>query len=49
MITIFYRLGGKLLMSQSETELSKLSTKDVLWIDILAPTSEEKHSVDDFI
>ncbi len=49
MITIFYRLGGKLLMSQSETELSKLSTKDVLWIDILAPTSEEKHSVDDFL
>ena len=36
-------------MSQSETELSKLSTKDVLWIDILAPTSEEKHSVDDFL
>ncbi len=49
MITIFYRLGGKLLMSQSETELSKLTTKDVLWIDILAPTSEEKHSVDDFL
>ena len=49
MIAIFYRLNGKLLVSQSETELSTLSKDNVLWIDILSPTGEEKHSVDEFL
>lgn len=49
MIAIFYRLNGKLLVSQSETELSKLNRDNVLWIDILSPTGEEKHSVDSFL
>lgn len=49
MIAIFFRNDGKLVVSQSETELSNLNRDDVLWIDILAPTSEEKHSVDDFL
>lgn len=49
MITIFYRLGGKMMMSQSETELSKLDRNDVLWIDILDPSDEETEKVDDFL
>lgn len=49
MIAIFYRLDGRLMVSQSETELSNLRRDDVLWIDILSPSSEEKHSVDDFL
>ena len=36
-------------MSQSEKELSKLSREDVLWIDLLSPSGEEKHTVDDFL
>ena len=49
MIAIFYRLNGKLVVSQSEKELSKLSREDVLWIDLLSPSGEEKHNVDDFL
>ena len=49
MIAIFYRLNGKLLVSQSETELSKISRDNVLWIDILSPSGEEKHTVDEFL
>ncbi len=49
MITIFYRLNGELAVSQSEAELKKLNIEDVLWIDLLSPSGEEKHSVDDFI
>lgn len=49
MIAIFYRLNGKLLVSQSETELSKISRNNVLWIDILSPSGEEKHTVDEFL
>lgn len=49
MIEIFYRRNGKLVVSQSETELAKLSREDVLWIDLLSPSGEEKHTVDDFL
>lgn len=49
MIAIFYRQKGKLLVAQSETELSRIKREDVLWIDLLSPTSEEKHTVDDFL
>ena len=49
MIAIFYRRNGKLVVSQSEKELSKLSREDVLWIDLLSPSGEEKHTVDEFL
>ena len=49
MITVFYRKNGRLLVSQSETELIKLDRDDVLWIDLLSPSGEEKHTVDDFL
>ena len=49
MITIFYRKGERLVVSQSEKDLSKLSREDVLWIDLLSPSGEEKHTVDDFL
>lgn len=49
MIAIFYRRNGRLVVSQSETELSKLNRDDVLWIDLLSPSGEEKHTVDDFL
>ena len=49
MITVFYRKDGRLLVSQSETELIKLNRDDVLWIDLLSPSGEEKHTVDDFL
>ena len=49
MIAIFYRQNGKLVVAQSETELSRINRSDVLWIDLLSPSGEEKHSVDDFL
>ena len=49
MIAIFYRQNGKLSVSQSESELSKIDRGEVLWIDMLSPSSEEKHTVDDFL
>ncbi len=49
MIAIFYRQNGKLTVSQSESDLSKMSRDDVLWIDILSPSGEEKHTVDLFL
>ena len=49
MIVIFYRQDGKLLVSQSETELFKMDKNQVLWIDLLAPSGDEKHTVDDFL
>ena len=49
MVTIFYRRGGELVVSQSVAMLAKAILSDVLWIDLLAPDGEEKHSVDDFL
>ena len=49
MIAIFYRRNGNLVVAQSESELSKLRREDVLWIDLLSPSGEEKHFVDDFL
>lgn len=49
MIAIFHRRNGKLVVSQSETELSNLNMDNVLWIDLLSPSGEEKHTVDDFL
>jgi magnesium transporter len=49
MIAIFYKRNDKLVVSQSEKDLSALSREDVLWIDLLSPSGEEKHTVDDFL
>lgn len=49
MIAIFYKRDDKLVVSQSEKDLSKLNREDVLWIDLLSPSGEEKHTVDDFL
>ena len=49
MINIFYRLGGKVDYCQSETEFAKLAREDVLWIDLLDPTGEEKRATERFL
>ena len=49
MIAIFYKRNDKLVVSQSEKDLSELNREDVLWIDLLSPSGEEKHTVDDFL
>ncbi|MBR1871680.1 MAG: magnesium and cobalt transport protein CorA [Bacteroidales bacterium] len=49
MITVFYRTNGKIMVSQSETELPAMRREDVVWIDLFAPSGEEKHSVEAFL
>ena len=49
MISIFYRSNGKMMVSQLETDLSGLRRDDVVWIDLFAPTGEEKRTVEHFL
>ena len=49
MINIFYRLGGKVDYFQSETEFAQLAREDVLWIDLLDPSGEEKRATERFL
>jgi len=49
MISIFYRQGAEIIVCQHETEFAKLSKKDVLWIDLLSPTGDEKRAAEAFL
>ncbi|MCQ2182015.1 MAG: LPXTG cell wall anchor domain-containing protein [Bacteroidales bacterium] len=49
MIKIFYRLGSEIKFSQSETEFATISKENVLWIDLLDPTGEQKRAVESFL
>lgn len=49
MIMIFYRLGDKVDYCQSETEFAHLDRKNVIWIDLLDPTGEEKRATEKFL
>ena len=49
MISIFYRQGAEIIVCQHETEFAKLSKKDVLWIDLLSPTGDEKRATEAFL
>ena len=49
MIKIFYRRGKEILVSQSETEFAAIGKENVLWIDLLQPTGEQKRAVETFL
>ena len=49
MIKIFYRLGDEIMLSRSQTEFATISKENVLWIDILEPTGEEKRATELFL
>ncbi len=49
MIDIFYKSNGKILVSQSEADLSKLSLEEVIWIDLFAPSGEEKRATEKYL
>lgn len=49
MISIFYRTNGKLMVSQSEADLTNLNLNDVVWIDLFAPESAEKRATEKFL
>ena len=49
MISIFYRQGAEIIVSQHETEFAKLSKSNVLWIDLLSPNGDEKRATEAFL
>ena len=49
MLKIFYRSGAEILLSQSETELTAISRENVIWIDMLQPTGDQKRLVEQFL
>ena len=49
MIEIFYNQNGQMMVSQSETDLKDIPYSDVVWIDLFAPSGEEKRTVEQFL
>ena len=49
MMNIFYRKNGMIEVSQSETVFSFIDIKDIVWIDLLAPSGDEKRAVEAFL
>ena len=49
MIKIFYRLGSEIALSQSITEFAAIGKENVLWIDLVDPTGEEKRATETFL
>ena len=46
MIKIFYKQGPEVLLSQRLAELDTIGRENILWIDLLVPTGEEKRKVE---
>lgn len=49
MIKIFYRHGAEICFCQSETELAAIGRENILWVDLLEPTGDQKRSVEAFL
>lgn len=49
MIKIFYRSGSEIVFTQSQTEFAAIGKENVLWIDLLEPTGDEKRAVEAFL
>ncbi|MBR1705592.1 MAG: magnesium and cobalt transport protein CorA [Bacteroidales bacterium] len=49
MLNIFYRQNGKIILSQSEKEFSRIQIEDTVWIDLVNPSGAEKRAVEAFL
>ena len=49
MISIFYRQGADINVSQHETDFARLGKDNVLWVDLLSPTGDEKRATEAFL
>lgn len=49
MIKIFYRRGSEILFSSSGADFAVMAKEDVLWVDLLHPTGEEKRAVESYL
>ena len=49
MIKIFYRRGPEVTFAQSQTEFASIGKENILWIDLLDPTGDEKRATEAFL
>lgn len=49
MIRIFYRSGSELMLAQSEKKFAAIGKENVLWIDLISPSGEEKRATESFL
>ncbi|MCQ2166741.1 MAG: LPXTG cell wall anchor domain-containing protein [Bacteroidales bacterium] len=49
MIQIFYKSNGQMMVSCSEADFSNITRDNVLWIDLLSPTGDEKRAAELFL
>lgn len=49
MLSVFYRKDGKIILSQDQKIFSSLRLGDVVWIDLVQPTGDEKRLVESFL
>ncbi|MGN0190128.1 MAG: CorA family divalent cation transporter [Candidatus Cryptobacteroides sp.] len=49
MVEIFYRVNGQMTVSRSEADLTSINLQDVIWIDLLTPTGDEKRAVEAYL
>lgn len=49
MVEIFYRLNGQMTVSRSEADLPGINLQDVIWLDLLSPTGDEKRAVEAYL
>ena len=48
MIRIFHRSGNEILLSNRLEDLATLNKADVLWIDLIDPSGDEKRAAEAF-
>ena len=49
MIRIFYRSGEEILLAQSEKKFAAIGKNNVLWIDLISPSGDEKRATESFL
>ena len=49
MIEIFYKDNGQMMVSQSEADFATIPFDKVIWIDLFAPSGEEKRAVEQYL
>ncbi len=49
MVSIFYRSGGQIVLSQTISDFSVLKQEDVVWIDLFSPSGDEKRAAESFL
>jgi len=49
MVSIFYRENGRIVLSSEVKDLPAVGVENVVWIDLVEPTGEEKRAVEAFL